>query len=251
MGIADRARRYVPPVKRKKSPPKVRTKFPPFNIPEDFILQIDTRETRPMFLGSNIDGLSYIIDKVEHGDYTYVGGDDVVGIERKQRSDFYSYIQQYDLTTRKLKAMKHLKFKALVIESSEQDLYDMDTCHTEHMTVQKVREFLYRVNVKYGMHVYMNDDLEIMERWVLDRLIRVYTYERAGVLAMLNYEEMRAQCEKCDGVGVILGSSHQELEDFEENGMMGGENCPWCHGTGERLFTVDEIRDVVEKGIIT
>ncbi len=162
--------------KRRKptsKPVKKLDEFMKVKIPRGFKIVIDTREQMPLFTD---DEYKDIVTRgtVKHGDYTFVGGESVIGIERKRKSDFYMYIIDHDKTTRKLRAMDGLRFKALVIEHDEDDIHDTKDGYSESMTREHVRGFLRSVNLKYNMHVYMHGKREYVERWVLDRLVGMY-----------------------------------------------------------------------------
>jgi len=147
-------------------------------IPDGFILKIDTREQDPLFVKKLPKGLVVVRDTVKHGDYTIQGFEDKICIERKQLSDFMSYIgKERDRTKKKLEAMAGLWFKALVIEESEKNLLSPYQIYTQ-LTPEHVRGFLKSVQVRYGVHVYMNSKRDELERWVLDRLTYAYSVLR-------------------------------------------------------------------------
>lgn len=84
------------------------------DIPEGFILVVDTREQYPLF-DPIPKGLCIVRDTVKIGDYTVKGLEDKVAIERKMESDFFNYIgKDRDNTIKKLESMSKMYFSALV-----------------------------------------------------------------------------------------------------------------------------------------
>ena len=62
----------------------------PFVFPQGFVLVIDTRERNP--LCTAVKGLTVCRDTLKDGDYSIRGFEDRFAVERKQVSDFFSYI---------------------------------------------------------------------------------------------------------------------------------------------------------------
>lgn len=173
MSITGRAKSFSA---KRKSPPVKKRRFNKLLIPEGFVLKIDSREQDPLFVRDTIKyGLDFVIQKLDHGDYSYIGGENIITIERKYKGDFYQYIFDHGKTIEKLRAMNGLRFKALVIEGcNENDIYDVEDSYTEYMTQEMVRGFLRSINLKYNVHVYWNRDRENVERWVIDRLVGMW-----------------------------------------------------------------------------
>ena len=177
MSIRDRAS-----AKRKRKPPVRKIKFNKIIIPDGFVLKIDTREQHPLFIRDIVkyDNINFVIQKLDHGDYNYVGGENIIAIERKYKNDFYKYILDHDKTVEKIHRMDSdgVKFKALVIECSEDDLYDLSDAYSPYITIEMVRGFFISMGLKYNMHVYMNRDRRDCEMWILDRLVKMYNIIR-------------------------------------------------------------------------
>jgi len=169
--------RAIPVSAKRKAPPKRKRIFNRTVIPDGFVLKIDTREQNPLF-SNNYDYVEKVYEKLDDGDYSYVGGEDITAIERKCKSDFYTYIFNHNKTVEKLLRLGEKRFAALVIECSEYDLYDVENSFTEYMTIEMIRGFLKSVNVKYNIHIYINNSRESIERWVIDRLVSVYKLEK-------------------------------------------------------------------------
>jgi len=169
--------------KRKKLP-KRNLDFEPTEIPNGFVLLVDTREQLPLFTKERLikgekrieNGLMMIGKTIKNGDYSIGGLEKLVAIERKQQSDFEAYIssEYKKKTLGKLNRLKDYYFKALIIEADENDLYEFPI--SPHMTREKVRNHLISFRVHYGVHIMVDDDREALERFVLDCLVRCYRY---------------------------------------------------------------------------
>ena len=145
-------------------------KFPP-----DFILVIDTREQAPLFTRTK--GLVSVVDTVKHGDYTIRGFEDRFAIERKQISDFYSYIgRERNRTVVKLNSLSQFDFAGLVIEADWTDILQHQLFSRVHPSVAE--GFLCSVNIRYGIHVFAHRDRGQIERWVLKRAVKYYNLQR-------------------------------------------------------------------------
>jgi ERCC4-type nuclease len=163
------------------------TTFKPIVIPRDFVLLIDSREQAPLYLEHRLPagehatlpkfvtvagtGLEVIVKKVEHGDYSILGLEDYVAIERKQASDFYGYVgKERHRTEKKLHAMQHLRFKALVIEGRPADILYPEGDQYTTLTKEHIDGFLRMVRVRHNVHVYIGSKAEC-ERFVLGHLV--------------------------------------------------------------------------------
>jgi len=159
--------------------------YKPVRLPDPFVLVIDSREQRPLFLEDRIEvGSTKIIDcavcerlhvvceKCPDGvDYTVKGYEQYVGIERKQISDFFTYIgRDRKRTDYKRAMMAELLFAGLVVEADIEEL-EIPYTYSKRITAEHVRGFITSCNVKYGIHTYFNRNRTDCERWVLDRLV--------------------------------------------------------------------------------
>jgi ERCC4-type nuclease len=152
----------------------------PTQIPEGFILMVDTREQLPLF-DPIPRGLCIVRDTVPVGDYSILGFQDRICVERKMESDFFTYIgRDRDATVRKLERMAAMDFAALVVEADEYDLYNPSV--PTKMTREHVRGFMRCVRVRYGIHLYCNSSHSEVERYVLDSLAYAYEKIRGDVL---------------------------------------------------------------------
>ena len=144
-------------------------------FPDGFVLVIDTREQRP--LCKNVKGLCSLVDTVKDGDYTIKGFEDRFAVERKQISDFYGYIgKERKRTTKKIKRLAEFDFAAITIEADLDDIFVPQLYST--VSPEVARGFLTSVNVRYGIHTFINRDRVQVERWILDRAIKFYKMMR-------------------------------------------------------------------------
>jgi ERCC4-type nuclease len=93
---------------------------PNLKIPKGFQLIIDTREQLPLFEDYDIPKIRTVI---HDGDYSIKGFEDSFAVERKQVSDFFSYIgKEREKTVKKLKRLAEFDVAILVVEASLDDL---------------------------------------------------------------------------------------------------------------------------------
>ena len=151
----------------KEQPSNVSPK--PYTFQDDFCLVIDTREQHPLFHPLP-KGLLVVRDTLTHGDYSIRGFENKIAIERKKMSDLMSYIGiERDKTAVKLHAMKDLYFKALVVEEAWDDLF-LPKQYSK-VPAEVIRQALVSFNVRFGLHIFVHPYREVIERWVLDRLL--------------------------------------------------------------------------------
>lgn len=152
-----------------------RYELKPHVFPDGFILIVDTREQRPLCV--RVKGLTSLVDTVKDGDYTIKGFEDKFAIERKQLSDFYSYIgKERDRTVKKIKRLADMDFAAIVVEATLEDLLMPQIYST--VSPEVARGFLTSINVRYGIHTFIHKDRRQIERWILDRAIKYYKISR-------------------------------------------------------------------------
>jgi ERCC4-type nuclease len=160
----------VPSINREVNPGR-------FKIPPGFFLIQDTREQRPLYAPGEIKGLEVISGTLTHGDYSIKGFECLFAVERKQVSDFFTYIGKDRVnTTHKVEGFKEIIFRggfaALVVEASEADLlsgFILSRVHPE-----AVRQSLVSFEVRYGIHSYFSRSRVDCARWILDRAIKFY-----------------------------------------------------------------------------
>ena len=161
----------ITPVNLKPKPLK------PFKFPEGFQLLVDSREQLPLTARSPT-GLTIITQTLEVGDYSIQGFDESgYVIERKQISDFYSFIgSERPQTTRKIQRMAEFDFAALIIEASEADV--LSGFQMSQVPSEVARGFLTSIRVRYGIHVYMSRSRKDCLRFLLDSAIKYYKVAR-------------------------------------------------------------------------
>lgn len=152
----------------------------PFNLPEGFVIVQDTREQRPLFDHPQ-DGLEVVKDTLHYGDYSIRGFETMFTVERKQISDFYSYIgKERDRTVKKMEQFKEIVscggFVGLVIEASECDV--LSGYIMSRVSPEVARQALVSFEVRYGVHCYYSNYRKDIARWVIDRAVKFYRVMR-------------------------------------------------------------------------
>ena len=157
-------------------------KFKPVTIPNGFTLIIDTREQQRLFVRPP-KGLPVIVDTLKHGDYSIKGFEDKVCIERKQMSDYLTYIgKDRDKTAEKLSYMKDFYFAALVIELDRIERNDSEEKASfripswSKLKIEHIIGFEKSARVKYGVHIFKSFSRKHCERFILHHL--TYAYEQ-------------------------------------------------------------------------
>jgi ERCC4-type nuclease len=147
----------------------------PYIFPQDFVLVIDTREQNP--LCTAVKGLTICRKTLKDGDYSIRGFEDRFTVERKQVSDFFSYIgKERRRTVQKLKRLETFDFAALVIEASIDDLFSPQLY--SQLSPEVVRQFFASANARYGLHVYCDRSRKKIEMWIIDRAIKFFKVRR-------------------------------------------------------------------------
>lgn len=165
----------------------------PARIPDGLVVLIDTREQRPLFTEDKPDGLETLVTTLSSGDYSIQGFTDRFVIERKQMSDFYSYLgKERDKTIRKMGEFKLATFAGvpgfagLVIEASESDI--LNGYMYSRVSPETARQALISFEIRYGVHVYYSESRTDIERWILDRMVKFYNVAREVKTESFNYE---------------------------------------------------------------
>lgn len=149
----------------------------PYKIPNDFAIVVDTREQKPMCIG--VPGLTVVRRALRDGDYSIKGFEQAFVVERKMYGDFYSYIgSERKKTKAKLERLSQYRFAALVVESTFDDL--MLPGMFSSISPETARQFLVSVNIRYGIHIYMDRSRGNIERWIIDRAVKFYTIMRTA-----------------------------------------------------------------------
>jgi len=141
-----------------------------FKIPPGFKLVIDTREQKPLFRNPP-DDLIIVSKGLKHGDYSLVGYEDKIAIERK-REDFWSYVGiDRSRTINKLEAMSEYLWAALVIEG---DPFRIPPQCTK-LTKISIWDFFKSLSIHYGIHVFWGNR-NIVEWYVLIHLVYCFNF---------------------------------------------------------------------------
>lgn len=149
---------------------------PKLDIPEGFYLLVDTREKLPLF----DDDEPFVIRKpLKIGDYSIKGFENEIAIERKSISDLYLCLgKERERFMKEINLMRHLKWKGLLIEAKEEEIYAYFGGPTLHPNA--IYSSLASLEVKAGFHIYYADTLKQAKFWVLSRLLKYYKHKRNG-----------------------------------------------------------------------
>ena len=125
----------------------------------EFKIVIDTREQRPFsFAGFRGKSGRLIVPRVarnalKSGDYSIVGLEDQVAIERKSLPDLYGVVgSNRERFTRELERLQQFSFSAIVVESDERDIHFAPPPYTS-LTPSTVMNSLAAWEINYGVHV--------------------------------------------------------------------------------------------------
>lgn len=120
-------------------------------IPKDFAIVIDSNEQNPLKFGK----IPTVTKKLDSGDYSILGMEYSVCIERKSQSDFYGSIvgdgreRLYLLFER----TRHVGFKAFVIECEEAEILTPELTRSG-VKPSSVYATISSWEVKHGYHFY-------------------------------------------------------------------------------------------------
>jgi len=148
----------------------------PYILPEGFVIVKDTREQRPLFDRPQ-DGLQVVKDTLHYGDYSIRGFETIFAVERKQISDFYSYIgKERERTVKKMEQFREIVcrggFVGLAIEATESDL--LSGYIMSRVSPEVARQALVSFEIRYGVHCYYSKYRKDIERWIIDRAVKFY-----------------------------------------------------------------------------
>ncbi len=147
-----------------------------FKVPDGFTLIIDTRENDPLFQRPP-KGLPIIRTTLETGDYSILGFEGKIAVERKTIPDLLSCLgNDRERFKRELEKLQGYEWKAIVVEGAESELYQFHDFSLMHP--ESVRQSLVSINIRYGVQFYFNQKREGLERWILDHLIKFWRVKR-------------------------------------------------------------------------
>lgn len=152
----------------------------PFRIPPGLQLIQDTREQLPLF-DNPPEGLTILHKALKDGDYSIKGFEDLFAVERKQISDFYSYIgKEREKTVAKMERFADMinrgGWVGLAVECSEDEIF-LGNAYSP-LSPEVARQAINSFRIRYGVHVYMNNSRNGVRRFVLDSAIKFYTIKR-------------------------------------------------------------------------
>jgi ERCC4-type nuclease len=152
---------------------------PKIDIPEGFVLVVDTREQTPLFQPNSKPWI--IQSALKTGDYSVKGFENLIVIERKSLSDLFSSLgKERERFKKELKRMEKFVWKGLLIEGSERDILSCQEYSGMHPNA--VYHSLSSIEVRYGVHIYYAKKIKRARWWVLSRLTRFYKLVRNGEL---------------------------------------------------------------------
>ncbi len=141
-------------------------------IPKDLVIIRDNNEQKP-YEFSDITGLKYIDKSIDCGDYTIQGYEGEIVIERKGVNDFYSSItHNRDRFDRMWDRCKNAKFKGLLIEAKEDELYCPEMSWSG-VNPNSVYGSIIGFEIKNNVHVYCNTREMCMQR-LIHWLVKFY-----------------------------------------------------------------------------
>jgi len=150
---------------------------PKIDIPDGFIMVVDTREQKPLFKPK-----PWIVEAgLNSGDYSIQGFETVITIERKSIPDLLGTLGKGRIRFEKeLNRMSEYKWKGLLIEGLENDVYQPNDFSSMHPN--SIYHSLAAIETKWGLSVYYAKDKKSARNWVLSRLTKLYKYLRNGEL---------------------------------------------------------------------
>jgi len=148
---------------------------PKIDIPDGFIMVVDTREQKPLFKPK-----PWIVEAgLNSGDYSIQGFETVITIERKSIPDLLGTLGKGRIRFEKeLNRMSEYKWKGLLIEGLENDVYQPNDFSSMHPN--SIYHSLAAIETKWGMCIYYAKDKKHARWWVLSRLCKLYKYLRQG-----------------------------------------------------------------------
>ncbi len=155
-------------------------------IPEGFILVIDTREQEALFLthgsgiGKHIKGeLLTLKASLPIGDYSIRGFEIEICIERKSIPDLCgSLFGDWERFKKELDKLSRYPRKWLVIEGLESDCLKFQDFSRVHPNSLAGR--LCSIEVRLGIPIYYGETRLDCERFVLSRLVKYFNLKRSG-----------------------------------------------------------------------
>lgn len=142
-------------------------------FPEGFVFLQDTREQRSPLISRIPKGLVIKSCTLHNGDYSVLGFEGKFAIERKGISDLFPYCSsEREKTQAKMARFKEMDWVGLVIEAKERDILQYQQFTKVHP--ETIRGALISFEIRYGIHIYYNNDRAEIVRWMLDRAVKYW-----------------------------------------------------------------------------
>lgn len=140
------------------------------------IIIVDTREQKPF----TFEGFPLITRKLEYGDYSVLGFESEISIERKELGDLLNCIFT-DRFERELKALSTVPYAYLVIEASLSDIWNPKPYRYENGkpvvyqgNPSAVVGKLQSISLRYGVHVLFLSSREMAKTYTQGLLEKFY-----------------------------------------------------------------------------
>lgn len=149
-----------------------------------FDIIIDTREQKPLSFFHEDVG-ECIRGTIKTGDYTIVGLEDKLTIERKGAIlEFYKNITEKRFWN-EMERMSAYKYKFLLLEFSLANIMSFPYgCGLSKENMKKLKitykfllKCIYRIQVEYGVHVVFGEDRETATQLITDIMRMIHEYE--------------------------------------------------------------------------
>lgn len=150
-----------------------------FDFPKEFVLIIDSREQSPLFLDHLPKGLTMKRDTLQVGDYSILGFESQIAVERKTIPDLLNCLgNDRERFKRELEKLRGYEWGAIVIEGTEFDLYQFQDFSLMHP--EATRQSICSIEIRHRIPFYFGRTRGDVERWILDRLIKFFRVKREG-----------------------------------------------------------------------
>jgi len=151
-------------------------KLKPFQFPEGFGILQDSREQLPLFTRLPR-GLIVCSATLKVGDYSVLGMENMIAVERKQISDLVPYCTSDHIATKiKMSKLEKMEWAGLIIEARESEVYQ--PYRFSQASPESIRQALASFSVKHGVHIYIGDR-EHITRWMIDRFVKFWVWKKS------------------------------------------------------------------------
>lgn len=145
------------------------------NIPNGFAIITDTREQNPYKFGDL--KIENVIKKLDYGDYSIVGFEDIVTVERKSMDDFCGSIGKNRKRFGKvIVGMSKYEWKGLLVECTEDELLTPQLSWSS-IHPNSVYGAIVAFEAKYDIHVYCNNR-DMCRMRLVNWLVKFYNKQR-------------------------------------------------------------------------